>query len=355
MIRNKIDVKLSHKTYPIYIEKGLLNSIGKEISKIFSGKNIAVVTDENVNRYYGDKVTGSLEAEGFYVKKIVLKAGEASKSFETLTYVYDELLDIPITRGDLIIALGGGVIGDLTGFAASTILRGVPFVQIPTSLLAEVDSSIGGKVAVDVAKGKNLVGSFYHPEAVFIDIEVLNTLDKKYLHDGLAEVIKYGAIKDSKLFEALLNFKDDDELIQNIGDIIYTCCDIKREIVEKDEKEKGDRMLLNFGHTIGHAIEKYYNFEKYSHGEAVAIGMYTITLKSEQLGITEKGSSEKLKELLIKYELPYEISGIPKERLLEAIALDKKNNRDRMNIILIKKIGDSFINNIPNTEMKDYI
>ncbi|MDV2934331.1 3-dehydroquinate synthase, partial [Enterococcus faecalis] len=171
---------------------------------------------------------------------------------------------------DLIIALGGGVVGDLAGFVASTFLRGISFIQIPTSLLAQVDSSVGGKVAVDLERGKNLVGSFYHPELVLIDPNMLGTLPEKYFNDGLGEVIKYGCIKSKELFEKLEGFENKEDLKENIGEIIYECCNIKREVVEYDEKDLGERMILNFGHTLGHAIEQIYNYETYSHGEAVA-------------------------------------------------------------------------------------
>lgn len=352
---NNIMVNLSHKTYPIYIEKGLMNSIGKEIKKIYNGNKIAIVTDSNVNGFYGNKLEENLKKENFNVKTLVVEAGEKSKSFEVLLKLYDELLGFEITRGDLIIALGGGVVGDLTGFAAATTLRGIPFVQIPTSLLAQIDSSIGGKVAVDLPIGKNLIGNFYHPEAVFIDPDVLKTLDKKFLHDGMGEVIKYGAIKDKDLFHKLMEFKDDNDLLNHIDDIIYRCCSIKKEVVEKDEKDKGDRMLLNFGHTLGHVIEKYFNYEKYTHGEAVSIGMYKITEKSEAMGITEKGTSEFIKKVLIKYELPYEVEALDKDKVLETISMDKKNDRDRINIILLNKLGEAFIKNIDSKLMENYI
>lgn len=350
-----IIVKLSHKTYPIHIKANILDEIGSEISKIYSGKKIAIITDENVNSLYGKKVETSLRENSFNTKTIVLKPGEKSKSVEVLLKVYSELLDFKITRGDLIIALGGGVVGDLTGFAASTLLRGIPFIQIPTSLLAQIDSSIGGKVAVDLPYGKNLIGSFYHPNAVYIDPTVLKTLDKRFLHDGMAEVIKYGAIKDENLFHTLEGFKDDDELLNNISGVIHTCCSIKKEIVELDEKDTGDRMLLNFGHTLGHSIEKYFNFETYTHGEAVAIGMYIITKRSEALGISEAGSADALKKLLIKYKLPYNIASLDTALLLDAIALDKKNDKDNINVILLNKIGAAFINKINRDSMKDYI
>ncbi|MFT8312859.1 MAG: 3-dehydroquinate synthase [Clostridium sp.] len=352
---SNIMINLSHKIYPIYIEKGLMDSIGKEIKKIYSGKKIAVVTDSNVNSFYGQKLEEALREESYNVKAFVVEAGEKSKSIDVLLKLYDDLLGFEMTRGDLIIALGGGVVGDLTGFAAATTLRGIPFVQIPTSLLAQIDSSIGGKVAVDLPRGKNLIGNFYHPEAVFIDPNVLKTLDKKFLHDGMGEVIKYGAIKDRALFDTLLSFNDDEELLNNIDDIIYKCCNIKKEVVEKDEKDKGDRMMLNFGHTIGHAIEKYFNYERYTHGEAVAIGMYKITEKSEAMGITEKGTADLLKKILIKYSLPFEIEALDKSKVLETIAMDKKNDRDKINIILLNKLGEAFIKNIDSKLMENYI
>ncbi|WP_010232856.1 3-dehydroquinate synthase [Clostridium arbusti] len=352
---SNIMINLSHKTYPIHIERGLIDSIGKEIKKIYGGNKIAVVTDSNVNSIYGQKVEDNLKSEDYNVKTFVVEAGEKSKSVNVLLNLYDELLDFGVTRGDLIVALGGGVVGDLTGFAASTTLRGIPFVQIPTSLLAQIDSSIGGKVAVDLPKGKNLIGNFYHPEAVFIDPNVLKTLHKKFLHDGMGEVIKYGAIKDRKLFDTLLSFNGDEELLENIDEIIYTCCSIKKEVVEKDEKDKGDRMMLNFGHTIGHAIEKYFGYEKYTHGEAVAMGMYKITKNSEAMGITEKGTAELLKQILIKYSLPFEVEALDKSKVLNTIAMDKKNDRDRMNIILLNKLGEAFIKNIDSKLMENYI
>ncbi|KOA18877.1 3-dehydroquinate synthase [Clostridium homopropionicum DSM 5847] len=351
----EIRVNLTEKSYPIYIEEGLISNIGAEIKNIYKNKKVAIITDKNVDNFYGEKVKASLENNGFLVLKVVLEPGEKSKSIETLLRVYDELLDFEITRGDLIIALGGGVIGDLTGFAAATLLRGVPFIQIPTSLLAQIDSSIGGKVAVDLPKGKNLVGSFYHPEAVFIDPKMLNTLDERFFYDGMAEVIKYGCIKDKELFNNLLAYENKEELMQNMDYIIYTCCSIKKEIVEIDEKDTGDRMLLNFGHTIGHAIEKYFNYEAYTHGEAVALGMYAITKKSEEMSITKKGSSELIKEILKKYNLQYEIQLKDKEKILKTIALDKKSKGNHISLVLIKDIGESYLHKLPKEMVTDFI
>ena len=336
-------VDLGENSYNIVIEKGMLSRIGEEIKKLYNGEKVFIITDENVNKYYGSKVEESLQNVGFNTRKLVLKAGEETKSFNTLPTIYNELLDFKLTRKELIITLGGGVIGDLGGFAASSFLRGVPFIQVPTSLLAQVDSSVGGKVAVDLEKGKNLVGSFYQPKAVFIDPEVLNTLPEKFYKDGMGEVIKYGCIKDKELFDKLALLKNRDEVMNHIEDIVYTCCNIKRVVVEKDEKDLGERMLLNFGHTLGHAIETFYNYKGYSHGEAVAVGMYNITLKSEELGITEKGTAEKIKDILVNYGLPYEMKVDDNEAIVNTIALDKKNLGSVLKVILLNSIGDSII------------
>lgn len=338
----ELKVDLKDRSYPIIIEKGLINRVSEEIRKVYKGKKIFIITDDNVNKYYGGKISGELKKNDFEVKLLALKPGEETKNFNTLPIVYNELLDFNLTRSDLIIALGGGVIGDLAGFVASTYLRGVDFVQIPTSLLAQVDSSVGGKVAVDLDRGKNLVGSFYHPKCVLIDPEVLNTLDNRFFIDGMAEVIKYGCIKDKQFFDYLEKMENNQQLINNMEVVIHKCCDIKRQAVENDEKDKGERMLLNFGHTLGHAIEQYYNYTKYSHGEGVAIGMYVISKISEEKGLTKKGTSQRIKDILVKYNLPYELD-VNIEETLEAINLDKKKLGNDLNVIILKEIGNSEI------------
>ena len=328
-------VDLKDRSYPIIIEKGLINRVSEEIRKVYKGKKIFIITDDNVNKYYGGKISEELKVSDFEVKLLSLKPGEETKNFNTLPIVYNELLDFNLTRSDLIIALGGGVIGDLAGFVASTYLRGVDFVQIPTSLLAQVDSSVGGKVAVDLDRGKNLVGSFYHPKCVLIDPDVLNTLEDRFFIDGMAEVIKYGCIKDKEFFDYLEKMENNQQLINNMEVVIHKCCDIKRQVVENDEKDKGERMLLNFGHTLGHAIEQYYNYTKYSHGEGVAIGMYVISKISEEKGLTKKGTSQRIKDILVKYNLPYELD-VKIEETLEAINLDKKKLGNDLNVIILK-------------------
>ncbi|MDO4535489.1 MAG: 3-dehydroquinate synthase [Clostridium perfringens] len=340
----KLKVNLKERSYDILIEKDLKKDFGKLIKDVFNGKKICVITDNNLNSLYGDSIKEVLEEEGFLVNIVSITPGEKSKNFNTVIPIYDKLLDFNLTRSDLIVAFGGGVVGDLAGFIASTFLRGVKFVQIPTSLLAQVDSSVGGKVGIDLPKGKNLVGAFYQPSLVLIDTKMLETLPEKFLNDGMGEVIKYGCIRDRKLFERLNSFKGKTELLENIDEIIYTCCDIKRQVVENDEKDTGERMILNFGHTLGHSIEVNYGFESYTHGEGVAIGMYKITKISESLALTKPGEAEKIKSLLVKYDLPFETcKRIDNEEIKKSIFSDKKNLKGSLNVILIKDIGESFI------------
>eukprot|EP00828_Plagiopyla_frontata_P008402 TRINITY_DN14189_c0_g1_i2.p2 TRINITY_DN14189_c0_g1~~TRINITY_DN14189_c0_g1_i2.p2 ORF type:complete len:374 (+),score=54.40 TRINITY_DN14189_c0_g1_i2:241-1362(+) len=348
-------VNLGERSYPIIIRRGLLDETGLEIKKIFKGKKIFILSDKNVSSFYGEKVKECLLKEGYNVRLMSLEPGEKTKSFNTLPLIYNEFLDFKLTRSDLIITLGGGVIGDLGGFAASTFLRGVAFVQMPTSLLAQVDSSVGGKVAVDLERGKNLVGSFYHPKLVLIDPKVLNTLEDRFFRDGMGEVIKYGCIKDKKFFEFLKSLKNKEEVINNIDKIIHTCCYIKKCVVEKDEKDAGKRMLLNFGHTLGHAVETYYNYSKYSHGECVAIGMHQISKISEAKNLTEKGVAEDIKEILIQYGLPYEAPIKESSEILDTIALDKKNIDNVLKVVILKSIGESYLESTNLEFFKQYL
>lgn len=338
-----ITVNLKHDSYDIKIKKGIINNLGDELKLIYPGKKIFIITDKNVNRYYGENIKKSLNDAGFITDGLVLPAGEAVKSHDTLVVIYKQMLDFKLNRGELVIILGGGVMGDLGGFAAATFLRGINYIQIPTSLIAQTDSAIGGKVAINLPWGKNLIGSIFQPKAVYIDTELLNTLPEENFTDGMAEVIKYGCIKDSDLFKKLMSYKDYKDVKDNIEEIVYTCCDIKKNIVKADEKDFGERMKLNFGHTYGHAIEKYYNFEKYSHGQAVAIGMSYITNISERIGITQKGACQQLTDILRKYKLPINIEKEDNKDILKSIELDKKNINNSLKIILLKNIGESII------------
>ncbi len=350
----KLEVKLTNKTYNIYIQRNILGEIGEYLIKNHKGKKIAIITDWNLEHLYGKHLNKIIKDNGYNTEIISIEPGEKSKSIDTLKHVYEKLCELKLTRGDLIITLGGGVVGDLGGFAASTYLRGVPYIQVPTSLLAQVDSSIGGKVAVDLPWGKNLVGSFYHPEAVFIDPELLKTLNKRFFHDGLSEIIKYGCIMDKNIINELMEYNNDEELLEHIEPIIYKCCSIKKSVIELDENDFGERMILNFGHTLGHAVEKYFNYSKYTHGEAVAIGMAEITKKSEKLNITKKGTYDIISRVLKKYELPYEATSMDSSRIFNAIKLDKKANGESINLILLKKIGEGIIKKIHIKDLEKF-
>lgn len=341
----KLLVNLGDNSYNIEIEKGLIKNVGNKIKELFNCNKVFILTDKNVDKYYGDIVEKSLEEAGFETSKYTIIPGEESKSFHSLLPIYNKLLDFRLTRKDLIITLGGGVVGDLGGFIASTFLRGVPFVQIPTSLLSQVDSSVGGKVGVDLERGKNLVGSFYQPKLVLIDPYVLNTLEEKFFKDGMGEVIKYGFIKDFELYKLLNSLNSREEVMENIEHIIYTCCNIKREIVERDEKDLGERMILNFGHTLGHAIEKKYGFKEFTHGEAVGIGMYLITKLSEEKGLVLNNYSESVKEILVRHGLPFNIDLGDKDEIIETISLDKKNMGSVLKVVIMKEIGNAEVYN----------
>lgn len=340
-IKMKLDVNLGKNSYPIYIENNLLSHADTYISSVFTGRRIMIISDDQVYPLYGDALSKRL-ASDYECRHLVLPHGEATKDFQTLPGVYAALLGAKISRSDLIIALGGGVIGDLAGFAASSFLRGVNLIQIPTSLLAQVDSSVGGKVAVDLPQGKNLVGAFYQPSLVLIDPTVLDTLSSRFIQDGMGEVIKYGCIKDAGLFQILESHESFSELKEDLPAIIHRCVDIKRAVVEHDQFDTGERMLLNFGHTLAHTIEQYHHYRKESHGEAVTIGMYQITKLAEEDSLTAKGTSERIQRVLQTYGLPCEC-GVSLSELTGAIALDKKNLNNRLNLVLLNEIGSSYI------------
>ena len=254
-----------------------------------------------------------------------------------------------LTRSDLVVALGGGVCGDMAGFAASIYLRGIDFVQIPTSLLAQVDSSVGGKTAVDLPQGKNLCGAFHQPILVLIDPNTLDTLTPHFFSDGMAEVIKTGCIKSATLFEKT----EKQDAREIIDDIIFECVSIKAGVVERDEKEHGERALLNFGHTAGHAIEKLHGFTTISHGEAVGIGMVMITKAGEENGITEKGTSARIENVLKKYSLMTEDSHSMQD-IITCMNADKKRTADSINFVLLSKIGESFTQEIKNDDIPKF-
>lgn len=326
--------------YSIVIQRGAIDQIGPVVSTMFKkGTRVMVISDSNVFPLYGHRVMKSLEEAGFLAFRHIFTAGEELKHLGTVMEMYKALAENQFTRSDLIVTLGGGVAGDMGGFTAATYLRGIDFIQIPTSLLAQVDASVGGKTGVDLPYGKNLVGAFHQPRAVITDPDTLNTLPKDYFIDGLGEVVKYGCIWDKALFEDLESGK----ALENLDDTIYRCIDCKRQLVEEDAKDTGRRMILNFGHTFGHALEKLHNFRDLSHGRAVAIGMYLATRMSESLNLTEAGTAERIRALLEKLELPTADHGFTLEEIIDATALDKKSVGKMINLIFLKEIGECFI------------
>ena len=342
-MKQEISVELGKNSYPILVQRGLLDRVGECLKQWYRGAKIAVVTDTHVDPLYGERLEQSLKGAGYESKRIVVPAGETSKAFENLKGLYSAFLDFSLTRSDLVVALGGGVVGDLTGFAAATFLRGVPFVQVPTSLLAQIDSSVGGKVAVDLPEGKNLAGAFWQPRAVFIDPLLLQTLSDHYFFDGMAEVVKTACIKDEGLFEQLEGCFDRSQLMGCIDEIVARCCTIKKSVVERDERDTGERMLLNFGHTLGHAIEACEHFEGLSHGEAVAAGMVMITQMSEAKGLTQPGTASRIEGLLHRFGLPTEYRKASLEQLLPFVAKDKKKARGSLTLVLLKGVGKGYL------------
>ena len=335
--------------YEILIEKGILSSCGEYIKNVSSAKKVCIVSDSKVFPLYSDVVKSQLEAYGFEVISYVFPAGEKSKTTETVIDIVEYLAENALTRNDLVVALGGGVTGDMAGFAAAIYLRGIDFVQLPTSLLAQVDSSVGGKTAVDLPQGKNLCGAFHQPKLVLIDSNTLDTLDPHFFSDGMAEAIKMGCIKSESLFEKIENENARDI----IDEIIFECVSLKAEVVERDEKEKGERALLNFGHTAGHAIEKLHGFETVSHGEAVGIGIVMVSSAGEANGITKAGTAQRIAKVLEKYNLKTADEN-SLENIVDAMSSDKKRTGSSIKFIFIKDIGEGFIYPIENEKIEGF-
>lgn len=348
----KINVK-SSVNYDILIESGLLGKCGELVSGVVRSKKCALVTDDIVDGLYSEKVLASLKKSGFEAVKFIVPNGETSKSHEQLISLYNFLCENDITRSDFLIALGGGVVGDLTGYCAATYLRGIDYVQIPTTLLAQVDSSVGGKTAVNIDAGKNLVGCFKQPVLVIADTDTLSTLSDDLFADGMGEVVKYGMIRSKSLFDKLSegNIRGSTELLNGV---IAECISIKRDVVENDEFDTGERMILNFGHTFGHAIEKYLGYGNIHHGKAVAIGMYMITEAAEKKGIASKGISEKLKACLKANFLPF-TSDITADKLYALSIGDKKRTSDKIRVIICPEEGKSRIITMGLNEYKEFL
>ncbi len=340
----KVEVALGGKSYEVYIGPGLLAHTGPWLQENgFSGK-LVIITDPTVNKLYGDLLNQVLTKDGFMVNTLLVPEGEEHKSLETAGRLYHELTNYHVERETPILALGGGVIGDLAGFVAATYLRGVPLVQMPTTLLAQVDSSVGGKVAVDHGQLKNMVGAFYQPRLVIADTNALKTLPTGELANGLAEVIKSAAIRDERFFafleENLKRIKSLDE--DALEEIVFQSVRIKAEVVAKDELDLGLRNILNYGHTIGHALESVSDFS-IRHGNAVAIGMLTAAKISHMMGILNENEVVRLRKVIEQAGLPSEMPHLRPTEIIKAMQHDKKIRRDRVKFVLLKSIGNVFI------------
>ena len=346
-----LTVALPGREYDILIQRGLLGRAGEHIRVVLPGaRKIALVSDSSVAPLYGRTVLDSLAAAGFEARLITVPAGEASKCAGELSRLWEEFMAFGLTRTDAVAALGGGVVGDLAGFAAATVLRGVDLVQLPTTLLAQVDSSVGGKVAIDLRAGKNLAGAFWQPRLVLMDPDALDTLPLPVFMEGMAEVVKYGCIKDGKFFSFLERRPSRREVMENIEHVLYTCCDIKRAVVERDERDTGERMLLNFGHTLGHAYELAGNYTEWSHGEAVAAGMCAAARLGVKLGVTPSGLPERLEGALSSLGLPTEIP-CTRAQYAGAIGLDKKGAGEEISLILLERMGHAVVHRMLKTEL----
>lgn len=341
---NKVNININNDlkiNYDILVEKGLINDTGKLVKEVLRGKRALIVTDNVVDKFYTETVKKSLEKENIITSVCVLENGETNKNIESIYNIYSALAKNELSRKDIIIALGGGVIGDMAGYAAATWMRGIDFVQIPTTLLACVDSSVGGKTGINIKEGKNLVGAFHSPRLVIMDSDVLNTLPKREFNAGMAEVIKHAFLFDKKLLEYLENNNNNFDM----DFILKRNCELKGHIVEIDYKEKKERMFLNFGHTIGHSVENAAGYGVLLHGEAVAIGVIFAIEYGIKKGITkDKGLLDRAKNIFNKFSLPTEIpSNI---NLKDAIKLDKKRSDDKINFVFLESIGKPYVEKV---------
>jgi len=338
-----VSVPLGKRSYAIKIGGGLLARLGGECARLKLGARCAIITDTNVGKRFAKAAFNSLANAGFSPSLIVVPAGETAKSLKTVQTGYDLLAAHRLERKSFIVALGGGVVGDLAGFIAATYLRGIAFVQVPTTLLAQVDSSVGGKVGVNLKAGKNLVGAFYQPRLVLCDLDTIATLPEREFRAGLAEVIKYGIIYDARLFAQLE--RDLPKLLRRepkvLAAVVARCCEIKAEIVGQDETEGGLRAILNFGHTIGHAIENISGYGKYLHGEAIAIGQVAAAKLSAPLAGMSGRDTGRVRDLFKLAGLPYfiKLNAIQRKKLFAAMKLDKKVSGGEIKFVLAERIG----------------
>ncbi|HKI59998.1 MAG TPA: 3-dehydroquinate synthase [Mariprofundaceae bacterium] len=344
--KNSYRVELGDRSYDIHIEPGSLAAIGMAVTQLFgSPSRSLIVSNEIVAPLYLDTVKASMESAGWLVECCLLPDGEKYKNCESWMKVMDALMASKLSRNEPVIALGGGVVGDMTGFAASCYRRGIPFIQIPTTLLAQVDSSVGGKTAINHPHGKNMIGAFYQPRLVWIDPDVLKTLEVRELRAGIAELIKYGLIRDASFFEYLETHVQSLLALESevVSEVIRTSCRHKAEVVMADETEQSMRALLNLGHTFGHAIESMTHYTEFLHGEAVALGTLMAARLSHMLGHSSENLEPRILRLYEKTGLPTTIPQFTADEWLNAMGHDKKNVGSRIRYILLREIGDSFI------------
>lgn len=349
---NTLTINMGSKPcYDIYITKGF-GSLAEQLSKIsLTDKKFAIITDSQVGPIYAERVAEALKTVSTEIVTYSFKAGENSKNLDTIHEIYDFLMENNFTRSDVLVALGGGVAGDMTGFVAATYMRGIDFIQVPTSLLAQVDSSVGGKTGVDYKQYKNMVGAFYMPRLVYINTETLNTLDARQYYAGMAEVMKYGLIRRSAFYIWLLDnmyeIHDKDEAALEY--MIGQCCQIKKEYVDKDPYDKGDRAILNFGHTIGHAIEKALDFKLF-HGECVALGSIAAAFISWKKGYIQMDDYYEIRDMFVPFNLPITLDDIDAQKIMDNIKYDKKNEGNTLKFISLKKVGKAFIDTTVTTD-----
>jgi 3-dehydroquinate synthase len=338
--KQQVTVSLGARSYGVKVGTGMLGSLGAEAAALKLGKRCAVISDSNVAPLYGPRAIDSLRSAGFNPVEITVPAGEKAKSLEQAESICEQMIQAGLDRKAWVIALGGGVIGDLAGFVAAIYYRGIPFIQAPTTIVAQVDSSVGGKTGVNTRNGKNLVGAFHQPKAVLADVDTLDTLPDREFNEGFAEVIKHGAIRDRSLLDAVAKLDR-----KNLAPLILRNVEIKARIVEADEEERtGERALLNFGHTIGHAIEAAAGYGVLLHGEAISLGLVAAcNLSVEKAGLPSK-EAEQILSLLKQFQLPTKLpANIPIETILTAMKADKKFEAGAIRFILVPKLGEAFV------------
>lgn len=353
-----VPVNLGERSYGIHIGAGVLDRLGSLCADVGLKGKALVITDENVGGHYAQAVLQSLDSAGISASLATLPAGEQTKCGDQVFELYSHCIEVGLDRHSFIVALGGGVIGDLAGYVAATYLRGIPFVQVPTSLLAMVDSSVGGKTGINLPEGKNLVGAFYQPQLVLADLQTLETLSAREYRAGLAEVVKYGIIYDASFFKALeenINEILDVGNVERLAKVVGRCCEIKADVVAQDEREGGLRAILNFGHTVGHAVEKVAGYGEVVHGEGVSIGsVFAVRASVELAGLAQAGC-DRIEQIFHALELPVKAPGYNWKDLRSALTVDKKTVGGRPKFVLVSEIGQSSIGNEIPEEMMEQI